>query len=277
MGDYSESRQLARIRIGAVTYLNARPLTHCLPRLAPEARVRFELPSRLADDLSTGGLDVALIPSIEYFRNPGYAIVSDGCVACDGLVRSVKFYSRVPVESIRTLALDEGSRTSAALARILLKERYGVAPELHRLPIGKSPAEFPSDAVVVIGDRGMRPPEEKFVVDWDLGQEWSQWTGLPFVFALWVARPGLDLDALDDLLTTARDDGLECIEEIARRQAPLIGIPECECLSYLRENIEFRLGPRQREGLSRFYQLAAQHRLAPAGAQIVFHRHSIAR
>ncbi len=118
-----------KIRVGAVTYLNARPLVFSLPGLAPQAKIIIDLPSRLADALAAGRLDVAMIPSIESARGSGYSIVSDACIACNGAVRSVKLFGRVPVERVRTLALDEGSRTSAALARILLKERYGIWPE----------------------------------------------------------------------------------------------------------------------------------------------------
>ena len=107
----------SRLRIGAVTYLNSKPLIEYLPKCFPEAVIRDDYPSRLADDLAAGQLDVALIPSIEYFRGRNYEIVSDACVAARGPVLSVKLYSRVPWSDIRTLGLDEGSRTSAALVR----------------------------------------------------------------------------------------------------------------------------------------------------------------
>ncbi len=123
------------IRIGAVQYLNARPLTYCLKEFAPRAELIFDVPSRLADALQAGRLDVAMIPSIECFRHPGYKIVSDACIACRGPVRSVRLFSRVPIKDIRTLALDEGSRTSAALVQILLKEEFGLRPELSALPM----------------------------------------------------------------------------------------------------------------------------------------------
>ena len=100
--------QRGKIRVGAVTYLNAEPLIVALAELAPHARSSIDYPSRLADALAAGRLDVAMIPSIEYARHPGYTIVSDACIACDGPVRSVKLYGRVPVEDIHTLALDEG-------------------------------------------------------------------------------------------------------------------------------------------------------------------------
>jgi chorismate dehydratase len=258
--------QSSPLRIGAVTYLNAQPLVYGLQQLAPEAEIVVDLPSRLADGLSCGRLDVAIIPSIEYPRHLGRVIVSDACIACDGPVRSVKLYSRVPIARIRTLALDEGSRTSAALARVLLKERFSLEPELQPLAIGASMQDSAADAVMLIGDRGMRPADGAFACVWDLGEEWSQWTGLPFVFALWVARPGVDVRAVGRILAAARDDGLEHLAEIAREAAPTVGIPEAECLAYLRDSLEFRLGSRQRQGLELFYKLAVRHGLAPHGS-----------
>jgi len=258
------------VRVGAVTYLNARPLTYCLPRLAPDAQIVNDLPSRLADGLAAGQFDVALIPAIEYFRNPGYRIVSDACVACDGPVRSIKLYGRVPVERIRTLALDEGSRTSAALTRILLKERFGLEPKLEPLPIGASLDDTTADAVMLIGDRGMFPVAGRFEFIWDLGEEWCRWTGLPCVFAVWIAAANVELNGLDVTLAAARDEGVARFAEIARIQSPLLGIAESECLSYFRDNLRFRLGQRERRGLETFCRLAVRHGLAPAGARLVF-------
>jgi len=259
----------SRIRIGAVAYLNARPLTWRLDRLAPHAKIVVDLPSRLADQLAQGRLDVALIPSIERCRHPDYAIVSDACVACDGPVRSIKLYGRVPVERIGTLALDEGSRTSAALSRILLKERFNLEPELEELPIGASWGDTAADAVMLIGDRAMFPVDGPFEFVWDLGEEWLRWTGLPFVFAMWTARPDVDFDSTADLLAAARDEGIGRLDEIARHEAPLVGIPEEDCRSYFRDNLRFRLGEREREGVETFYRLAAKHRLAPTGVKVV--------
>jgi len=259
------------IRIGAVSYLNARPLTFCLPRLAPHAQIVVDLPSRLADGLASGSLDVAVIPSVEYFRHPGSSIVSDACIVCRGPIRSLKLYGRVPPEQIRTLALDEGSRTSAALTRILLEERFGLAPQIERLPIGASVGDTAADAVMLIGDRGMRPPDGRFHFVWDLGEEWARWTGLPFVCAMWIARPGVNLDGLDEVLAAARDEGERRLEEIARLAAPEVGIPQQECLAYLRDDLVFHLGERERRGLSAFWECAARHGLAPAGGELVFY------
>lgn len=259
-----------RIRIGAVSYLNSRPLVDALARLAPTAQITVDLPSRLADGLTAGRLDVALIPSIEYFRHPERQIVSDACVVCEGRVKSVKLLGRVPVERVRRLALDEGSRTSAALVQILLCERYRLHLDLESLPIGASVADSTADAVLLIGDRAMQYREGSFEFVWDLGEEWSRWTGLPFVFALWIARPGLGSEEYARLLATARDDGVQRFEEIARGAAVELNLPEPECLTYLRDHLRFHLGPREREGLELFFKMATRHRLVAPGAQLAF-------
>ncbi|OHB71411.1 MAG: hypothetical protein A2V70_15700 [Planctomycetes bacterium RBG_13_63_9] len=264
------------MRIGAVTYLNARPLTFSLRHLAPQAQWIVDLPSRLADSLAAGRLDVALIPSIEALSNPTYSIVSDACVACDGPVRSVKLYGRVPPQRIRTLALDEGSRTSAAMTRILLKERFGLEPELRGHPIGASLEDSTADATMLIGDRGLLPADGAFEFVWDLGEEWLRWTGLPSVLAMWAARPGIDLRGVDGLLSAARDEGVSRLAEIAQLEAPHLGIPEAECLSYLRDSLCFQLRRRQRRGLELFCELAGRHGLVPAGVELAFYNEQTA-
>jgi chorismate dehydratase len=178
----------------------------------------------------------------------------------------------VPVEDVHTLALDVGSRTSAALTRILLKERFGVVPKLRSMPIGVDLDDMPGDAVLVIGDRGMASVTGSFEFVWDLGEEWSRWTGLPFVFSLWVARPGVNLRGIETTLAAARDVGLTRLAEIARHEAPLIGIPEEDCLSYLRDHLEFRFGRRQRQGLERFFAMAGRLGLAPANVKLKSYR-----
>ena len=252
-------------RIGAVSYLNSKPLIHCLEELV-DAQIVVDLPSRLAEGLANKSLEVALIPSIEYARNGGYTIVSDACISCNGPVKSVMLYSRVPVARIRTLSLDEGSRTSAALARILLAERFDIHPRTVTLSIGSAASDSDADAVMVIGDRGMIPIDGPYEFVWDLGQEWCEWTGLPFVFAMWVARDEHQrkLKKLGRLLGLARDRGVERLEEIARQEAPSIGLPFQQCHEYLRDNLTYRLGESQRRGLERFYELAARYGLAPA-------------
>jgi chorismate dehydratase len=258
------------VRIGAVTYLNSKPLIEGLGELLPEAELTLDYPSRLADDLEAGRLDVALVPSIEVLRHADYEIVSDACVATRGPVMSVKLYSRVPLGKIQSLALDAGSRTSAALARIMLQERFGVSPRMEPLPFERSLSSTGTDAVLLIGDRAMHVPEEPFTATWDLGEEWLRWTGLPFVFAVWAAKGSTELGPVEETLGTARDLGLERVAEIARREAPRLEIAEATAYDYLTKNLHFRLGPAERSGLRLFSELSARLGLAPEGADLVF-------
>lgn len=281
------------LRLGAVNYLNTKPLVHGLDEDTPggpvcgaseqiaesqtgpaaDFRLSFDFPSRLADDLAAARLDVALIPSIEFFQNPSYSVVSDACIACRGPVLSVKLFSRVPLDSIRSVALDEGSRTSVALVRILLKERFDLEPTLEPLPIGATLADTAADAVLLIGDRAIHSPPGRYAAVWDLGDQWQRWSGLPFVFAMWVARAGVDAAQLADLsnrLTAARDLGVAHLEDIAEREAPLLGLTIPQCVSYLRDNLHFTLGPCERRGLVLFHRLAAELGLAPADSNLDF-------
>ncbi len=258
----------ARIRVGAVNYLNTKPLVYQLERYAPNAELVFDLPSRLADRLAQSRLDIALIPSIEFFHDPTYAIVSNACIACRGPVLSVKLFSRGPIEAIRTLALDEGSRTSVALARILLDERFGIRPQLEALPVGASLGDTDADAVLLIGDRGIHSPAGRFDVVWDLGDEWCRWAELPFVFAMWAARAGAALEGVDVALGEARDAGLAHLDEIAEREAAPLGLTRPQCLAYLRDNLHFHLGPAEQRGLELFYRKAVELGLAPGGVEL---------
>lgn len=260
----------ATVRVGAVSYLNSKPLIEDLPGLLPEADVSLDYPSRLADQLAAGDLDVALIPSVEYMRGTDYEIISDACVATRGPVLSVKLYSRVDPGAIQTLALDEGSRTSATLARIMLLERYGVDPERKPLPIEMSVQHTDADAVLVIGDRAMHAPNEEFHTVWDLGEEWLAWTGLPFVFAMWVARRGVASSHVEQMLSESRDRGVARIPEIAKREASKLNISAENAERYLTDNLFFRLTSAERSGLKLFQQLAVQAGLAPEGVDLVF-------
>jgi chorismate dehydratase len=253
------------MRIGAVNYLNSKPLVHDLDRIAPAAKLRFDLPSRLADSLAAGRLDVALIPSVELFRGAGYTIVSDACVACRGPVLSVKLHFRVPPDRVRTVALDEGSRTSAALTKILFAERMSTSPRWEPLPIGSGIDATMADAVLLIGDRAIQPTPGDFCEVWDLGERWCEWTGLPFVFAMWIARPGVDAAEIAPALAAARDSGVRHLAEIAAAEALALEVPADLAAGYLRDNLHFRLGPAERDGLMRFYELCVRHMIVARG------------
>ena len=262
------------IRIGAVNYLNTKPLICDLELLAPEAELVLEVPSRLADLLAEGNLDVALIPVVEYFRAGTYTIVPNIAIASRGPVLSVTLFSRVPWLEIRRVALAEGSRTSSTLAQILLRKRYGIEPVVEPLPVDRAAESVDADAVLLIGDRAMRACLPGFAHAFDLGQEWFDWTGLPFVYAVWAAREGVDLGAVADALIEAKRRGCARSGEIAHREAPHLGLDAGFCRRYLANIIHFDFGPREQAGLHHYYRLACELGLAPPGVKLEFYAHA---
>jgi chorismate dehydratase len=259
------------LRIGAVSYLNTKPLIYDLEILAPDAELVLEVPSRLADRLAEGSLDVALIPVIEYFRAGRYTIVPNISIASRGPVLSVTLFSRVPWSEIRRVALDEGSRTSAALTQVLLRKRYGVRPEVVPLPLDQAAEQVDADAVLLIGDRAMRACLPGFAHAYDLGQEWQDWTGLPFVYAFWAVRDGAELGSLEEALREAKRRGCARVGEIAHREAPGLQLDAGFCRRYLSNIIHFDLGPREQAGLHHFYMLACELGLARRGVSLEYY------
>ncbi len=259
------------LRVGAVNYLNTKPLICDLEQLAPEVDLVLDVPSRLADLLAAGELDVGLIPVIEYFRAGVYSIVPDIAIATRGPVLSVTLFSRVPWPQIRRVALDAGSRTSAALTQILLRKRYGASAEVVPMPLDGAAEEADADAVLLIGDRAMRACLPGFAHAFDLGQEWFDWTGLPFVYAVWAVREGADLGRVAGLLGEAKRRGLARAGVIAHREAPRLGLDAGFCRRYLSNILHFDLGPREQAGLHHYYMLACELGLAPRGVGLRFH------
>ncbi len=243
-------------RIGAVSYLNSKPLVAYLPQQLTDETLSLDYPSLLAEKLINQQLDVALVPSIEWLRHPEMELVSNACVATHGPVLSVKVYFRVPPASVKTLALDAGSRTSACLAQILLAEKFGVFPSTVPLPLEQGLTETTADAVLLIGDRAMTTPAEAFVETWDLGDQWVKSTGLPFVFAVWLARPGCSNERLAARLSAARDAGVKSIPEIAVAESDHLNLRPTEIVSYLHDHLFFTLEEAERAGLAKYFELA---------------------
>ena len=255
------SDSIANVRLGAVSYLNSRPLVYRLAQSLPESEVTLDYPSRLADALARRELEVALIPSIEYFRGNDYEILSNACVAARGPVMSVKLFCRVHPGQIRTVALDEGSRTSATLTRIVLAEKYGVSPKTEPLSLLSSTQHSEADAVLLIGDRAMHHPDESFVEVMDLGEIWNEWTGLPFVFAMWVAQKDADTTGVAEVLERTRDLGVRHLHDIATTESPGLNLTVPVAEDYLRNNLYYTMTSAERAGLNLFHQLALEHQL----------------
>lgn len=192
-----------RLRIGGVPFGVGAPL---LTGMAEDPTVDFvrETPSRLIEQLRKGQLDAALVSSIEAFRMPGYRVAPGLCIACEGPARSVRAFLR-PGSRIRTVALDSGSEAAAALLRVLLaRVLHAENCKFTRIDPTVQPAQAAEDLVLLIGDAGLRAdPGDRTVLD--LGQLWYEWTQLPFVFALWLLRPGAAAADVLPILRRARE------------------------------------------------------------------------
>jgi chorismate dehydratase len=251
----SENIDASKPRLGAVSYLNTAPLIFGLAERLPGATLTFDHPSRLADDLGAGRLDVALVPIIETARHH-WQVASNACIATWGPVLSVKLLFRRPPAVVRTLAVDEGSRTSAVLAQILLAEEFAVRPEIVSLPLGATPGDVEADAILMIGDRAIRHVSRSYVDVWDLGEAWRVHTNLPFVFAAWATARDFDSAAIEPALEAARDDGVRNVETIARERAAAMDLPYDLVLAYLRDHLRFTLGERENRAALLYFEKA---------------------
>ena len=253
------------LRIGIVHYVNSRPLSRGLLRGEPGGSLVCELlpPAVIADRLRDGSLDVGLVPSIELARIPGLAVAPGLAIAATHEVRSVLLVSKVPVGEIRSVALDENSRTSAALVRILLAERYGLDPEYRPARAELDQRLAGSDAALLIGDPALCVPREGYVV-LDLAGEWLELTGLPFVFAVWAVRAGLAAEGLGATLGASLARGLAELDAIVAEAAVETGLSPAVLRDYYRRNLSYTMGPAEQAGLAEFLRRAAARGLAPA-------------
>jgi chorismate dehydratase len=250
---------MTSIRLGAVGYLNARPLVYGLERHTDRFDLRFDVPSRCASLLHDGGIDLGMIPSIEYLRgSTPYRIVPDLGIISDGEVASVALFSRVPLTQVRRVGLDTSSRTSAVLTRVLCREAWQIDPAFETVPPEVATKVEHLDAALVIGDPALFLDEQSAgLTKIDLGSEWTRMTGLPFVWAFWAGREGSVDAAGVAALQAARDAGIAATDEIA---VTYCGVEHAAvCRRYLSDNIKYRLGERETEGLRRYYELAAKH------------------
>jgi chorismate dehydratase len=261
------------VRVGAVGYLNARPLVYGLDR-SLRFLLRFDVPSTCAALLHEGAVDIGLIPSIEYLRGGPYSIVPDLAIASRGPVASVTLFTTRPMSDVRSIAMDISSRTSVALVRVLCANLFKINPKIE-----SSGPDLPAmlgrcDAALIIGDNALfQPPntEHRLPVEAiDLGQAWTNLTGLPFVYAFWAGRADA-LEAGDIVaLQQARDAGVAASDEVAReylRDSPAL---QMIGMRYLRDNIKYRLGDEERAGLELFYRYASEIDLAPAPGGLRF-------
>ena len=242
--------------LGSVPYANARPL---LEGLDGDASVRLvlEAPSRLARHLAGGELDAALVPSVEVLRDPRRVLVPEGCIASRGPVASVSLFCRRAFRPGARVLVDESSLTSVALLRILLDGPLGFpGARFEACPPDVDPRAADADAVLLIGDPAL-VLDRRGLGEIDLGEAWTRWTGLPFVWAVWAARDEAAAAAAAPVLREARRRGRGAFGEIVRREAARLRIPEASMARYLSHHIRHDLGAEERRGLERFREECA--------------------
>jgi len=245
------------VRLGAVSYLNVRPLVHGLAE-RPGVTLRFDVPSVCARLLADGEIDLGMVPSITYLERPGDRIVPGVCIGSEGPVASVALFTRKPMAEVRTIALDSSSRTSAMLTRILCKRLFRIAPKF--VPHGPDLESMlaTSDAALLIGDPALfADPAAHRAKKIDLGAEWTSMTRLPFVWAFWSGRTGAAEPSVVRLLNEAAAIGRANSDQVADDYCA--GHPSRQAIArdYLRTNMRFSLDDRAIQGLETYFREAA--------------------
>lgn len=255
--------------MGAVSYLNTVPLVWGMLHGPQKQRVQlsFSIPSVCAAEVERGEIEVGLVPVAEIARQ-ALEIVPGVGISCLGAVRSILLFSRVPWNQVRTMAADLSSRTSVQLARVILRERFGVEPQITEQAPVLEAMLAQADVALVIGDPALRLQPETLPFEWlDLGAEWLNLTGLPMVFAAWAGKPGLAIDILSEITRDSYQFGRERLDEIVDAEHVARGVTRELARKYLSHYIRFELGRKEQEGLHAFFRLSGfVHDYTTAGA-----------
>lgn len=258
-------------KVSVVQHLNTVPLIWGV--LKGEQQGRYELsyttPASCADAVRQGKADLGIIPSIEYQRIERAQVLTGISIASKTEAKSVLLLSKVPIEKIKTVAVDNSSRSSAALLRILMRKFY--AHFINVTPSVPKPVEMlkRADAALVIGDPALTFDGQVAEV-YDLAAEWKKFTGLPFVFALWVGREKSKPSRFRKDFESSRDFGLAHLDDIVAEYAPKLNLPPSGLKAYLTENINYSLDEENRKGLRLFYKLAREAGIIPVEKDLYF-------
>jgi chorismate dehydratase len=260
-----------RPRVSVVRYLNTAPLIWGMLKGDQQGKydLDFTTPAKCGDDVGRRKAAVGIVPSIEYQRMDRLRVLPGCSIASKGSVKSVLLLSKVPIERVETVALDNSSRTSAALVRVLLQKYYSRPASV--APADPEPQKMlqHADAALLIGDPALTFNGHGLVV-YDLAAEWKKFTGLPFVFAVWAGHEDAGLGRFCADFEASRDYGLEHLDDIAREYAPRLGMAPEAVKVYLKENIDYSLDEENRKGLELFYRLAHEIGLIPGAKEIQF-------
>jgi chorismate dehydratase len=292
-----ESRNVQKLRISIVQYLNTAPLVWGFTNgpLAGKYDLSFTVPSQCAEAMRTGAADIAIIPAIEYQRIPGLTVLPDLAIASQNRVRSLLLVSRKPIEQVRSVALDRSSRSTQAFTRILAARHWKIDPEFFETAPDLSAMLGKADAAMLIGDPALRisiaierkstmsPPGRaicpaaalgiagaEILHVYDVVGEWRKFSSLPAVMAIWATRPEVVTSEVLADFSASRNFGLTQLAAISLRAAQELELPQQALHSYLRHNIDFSLGEENRRGLERYFLEAAKLGLIPSDQKITW-------
>ncbi len=260
-----------KLAVAGVSYLNARPLYHGLAA-DPRVELTLGLPAEVARRVAEDEAQLALMPVAAAATIGDLRMIRGSAIGARGKVRSVVLVSERPVDELEDVALDLSSRTSVVLARLLLRHRLGREPKLRGLDANAAIAHARSggkNGAVVIGDPALSI-EGSFAHTFDLAEEWTRWTGLPFVFAAWCGRPGAISPGDERIFDDARVRGLRAREEIARAHADATKLDPKSLEDYLVSSIRYAFDEEERAGLDRFFDEAARAGLLPKARATFF-------
>jgi chorismate dehydratase len=271
---------MGRLRVSAISFLNTAPLMwdfehgEAADRLREDFDVSYTVPSRCADDLKSGAADIGIIPAAAYTTIPDLVIVPEVAIASKNAVRSILLISKVPLEKIRSVAVDDSSRTSAALVEIFLRKFVGIDPGFSRQEPHLATMLQWHDAGLLIGDPALLANTTGLYV-YDLAEQWRHWTGRPCVFAFWAVRKAALATAASDLniarvFQESRDHGILHIPEIASVWTTKLQVPEALIREYLTSNIDYALDAENLDGLRLFYRYAAECGALPRAPELEF-------
>ena len=265
-----------RLRISAISFLNTVPLMWDFENgpAGAEFAISYTLPSACASQLQAGTADIGIIPAAAYAQIPDLAIIPGVAIAARRPVRSILLVSKVPVENIRTVALDTSSMTSVALTQVLFERWLGGGRKFTPMVPDLDSMLQEHDAGLVIGDTALKVNRLRYLT-LDLAEEWIRFTGKPFVFAFWAVRRAALAHAPSDLamiFQASRDHGLQTdnIARIASTWAPKLGLTEADVRAYLTQNIHYHLDSGCVQGLQLFYRYAAECGVLPTAPQLEF-------
>jgi chorismate dehydratase len=260
------------LRIGAVGYLNARPLTWALDRWPERWQVRYDVPAVCAALLQSRQVDLGLTPCIEYLFADDYRFVPGVGIGSYGPVASVALYSRGPLAEVKTLALDTSSRTSVALTRVLCQHRFGIEPRFVPQRPDLALMTGTCDAALLIGDPALDADHDALRLHkTDLGEAWTAMTGLPLVYAAWTGRAGaVDADGVRTL-QEAQALGVANSAAIAAEYGGGDRARTDRARRYLSDNVRYALGPDEVAGLQLFLDFAADLGLGPKRRAVAFY------